>query len=64
MITDWVIQKKIKNTMHCVSQIIDRVNRILMMLEQEIKKTEGFIELEQEDKKRLVMLSMEKNKSS
>ena len=58
MITDWVVQQKIKNTFNGVGQIIDRVNRILLMLEQEIKKTAAFIEKEEEEKKRLILLEV------
>ena len=55
LITDWIIKRKIDNAMHLVAHIFDKISRINASLEQEITKTEGFLELEEEQKQLLLI---------
>lgn len=55
LITDWIIKRKIDNAMHLAEHIFDKISRINASLEQEIYKTEGFLELEEEQKQILLI---------
>ena len=55
LITDWVVQAKIVNTLHVVNNVIDRVKILLMTVENEINNTKEFILLEKQDKKNLLL---------
>ena len=55
LITDWIIKRKIDNALHLVEHIFDKISRINASLEQEITKTRKFLELEEEQKRLLLI---------
>ncbi|MEL6638671.1 MAG: hypothetical protein AAFW73_12065 [Bacteroidota bacterium] len=55
LITDWVIPRKVQHSLNLVSNILDKVKRISEMLRLEIGKTEGFIQIEEQDRKDLIL---------
>ncbi len=57
LITDWIIQAKIVNTLHVVNNVIDRVKMLLLTVDNEIENTKEFIKLEKQDKRNLLLLS-------
>lgn len=54
LITDWIVKKNIKNTLHSMETIHDKVARILAMLENEIVKTKQYINEEKLMRKEII----------
>lgn len=54
LITDWVIKKEIVHSANIVSNLIDKVIRIVGMLESEVKKTKAYIVDEKKSQRKLI----------
>ncbi|MEM6965195.1 MAG: hypothetical protein AAF573_10530 [Bacteroidota bacterium] len=55
LITDWIVKKNVKNTIHTIETIHDKVVRILAMLENEIIKTKEYIKEEKLVRKEIIV---------
>lgn len=62
MITDWVIKRKLENSIHLISGMHDKISLMISMLELEAKKTEEYIGIEELDKKELIVKLIKENK--
>ena len=55
LITDWVIKRKIEHSANIVSNLVDKLTRIVSMLESDVKKTREYITLEKIDQRRIIL---------
>ncbi len=55
MITDWVIQKQLANSLNLLTRLFDKISLMNSMLDLEIKKTKEYIRLEKEEKEALII---------
>ena len=55
LITDWVIKESVENSYYFVVSSSDKIARIVSMLEQHKKETEGYIKQEKTDKRDFVI---------
>ena len=55
LITDWVIQKQLTNSMNLLSRIFDKISLMRSMLDLEIKKTEEYIRLDKEEQQETII---------
>jgi len=55
LITDWVVKNKIEHSKSLILNLIDKVNRIIAMVENDIKKTKGYIAQEKKDQRDLIV---------
>ncbi len=55
LITDWVIPREVQHSLHLVSNVLDKIQLIIGMLQVEIEKTEGYIQLEEQERKELIV---------
>ncbi len=54
LITDWIVKKEIVHSANIVSNLIDKVTRIVGMLENEVKKTKTYIADEKKVQRKLI----------
>ena len=55
LITDWVIRKKIRNSLHGVSSALDRVEMTIITLKEEIEKAAMYVVKDDKAKKELLL---------
>ncbi len=57
LITDWIIQKKLHNSLHTLQNVADKVERITAILKHEIVQTEELIKTEEKTLEELLIHS-------
>jgi hypothetical protein len=57
LITDWVLQNKLKNAINCLQSAEDQIKRILATLNNDLSKTEDLIKAKIAKKRELVRIS-------
>ncbi len=58
LITDWIVNQKLENSLNYASNTSDKISRILSMLELEVNKTKNYIKEEQKLKRSFIINSI------
>ncbi len=59
LITDWVVKNKIEHSANLILNLMDKVSRIVAMIENDIQKTKGYIAQEKKDQ-RVIIVGLKK----
>ncbi|MFT4664194.1 MAG: hypothetical protein ACI8YQ_000895 [Polaribacter sp.] len=54
-ITDWVVKSKIEHSANLILNLTDKTNRIISMIENDIKKTKGYLAQEKKDQRVIIV---------